>query len=345
MKKGLVSINGRKCMLIALLAMLLGLLFAASAQASTIRMTVGNNYMFVDLNSVRLDAAPYIKDGRTMVPVSAIAQVFGADVGAYNTESGLQARIEYNNVMLFLTVGDRGAHFVNQYGEDTAVLMDVAPEIKYSRMCVPLSFIARGFGASVSWDAPTRTAIISDEGERSNQSSDWNNPYTYLPNPGMKLHYYLYYPDGEEGYETMYTRKPSPSSGYWLDTATIPDVYGGVPDYKNHYVAVQDGIYEFYESGMPEDSLVPYLKDGLYKGQTWSYTSDNGNIYWKVVDIDQTIRVKNMDYEHCLVVDIDNRAVYWKFRCWYAPQLGLVYEKSMPDGSVTKYLDSWQTIR
>jgi len=138
---------------ISVLCALMVLGAALPVQAVIVDMFIGQNEMWIDnYNSVWLDAAPYIKGGRTMVPLRAIAEAFGARVSSYGTESGLQARIEYRNVDLFLTVGDKGAHFVNEYGNDTAVYMDVAPEIRSSRMFVPLRFIAEGFGADVSWD-------------------------------------------------------------------------------------------------------------------------------------------------------------------------------------------------
>lgn len=138
---------------VSLLCAMLVLLTAVPVSAIMIDLNIGQREMWIDeYNSVQLDAAPYIKNGRTMVPLSAIALAFGAQVSAYSDESGLQARIEYRNVNLFLLVGDQGAHFVNEYGNDTAVHMDVAPEIRNNRMMVPLSFIATGFGADVNWD-------------------------------------------------------------------------------------------------------------------------------------------------------------------------------------------------
>lgn len=138
---------------VSLAVVMLIFLTALPAQATIIDMYIGQRDMYIDTyDSVTLDAAPYIKGGRTMVPLSAIALAFGADVEAYGTESGLQARIEYRNCDLFLTVGDRGAHFVNEYGNDVAETMDVAPEIRNSRMMVPIGVIAMGFGANVSWD-------------------------------------------------------------------------------------------------------------------------------------------------------------------------------------------------
>lgn len=329
---------------ISLLAIVFTLLFALSCQASTIVLKIGSPTMTVDGSGQRLDAAPYIKDGRTMVPLSAIALAFGANVSAYGTESGLQARIEYLNVELFLTVGDQGAHFINEFGNDTAVYMDVAPEIVNSRMCVPLSFIARGFGADVNWNGATRTATITNGTTSQPDSPDSLNltsSETYLPGAGMAFHYYLVYPDGDEGYETLYTKKPSRDSMYLLSTGTVPDIYGGDPLYNHHYVAVQDGTYEFYETSMEEDELVPWLKDGLHVGQTWSHQGDYGNMYWKVTALDQTVSVNGKTFEHCLVVEIDNQAVGWKFKRWYSPGLGLVKEQSLPDGTITQRLEDW----
>lgn len=335
--------GGNRILPIILLALILSLLLALSAQAATVQMQIGSQYMLVDGSSERLDAAPYINGGRTMVPLSAIALAFGADVSAYGTESGLQARIEYKNVELFLTVGDQGAHFVNEFGNDTAVYMDVAPEIVNSRMCVPLSFIASGFGADVDWNGATRTATISSGTSQpdSPDTLDLTSSETYLPAAGMAFHYYVIYPDGDEGYETLYTKKPSRDSMYILSTGTVPDIYGGDPVYNHHFVAVQDGTYHFYETNAVEDDMLPWLKDGLYVGQTWSYHSENGSIYWKVLAMDQTVSVSGKTFEHCLVVEIDNQAVDWKFKCWYAPGLGLVKEQSLPDGTITQSLEDW----
>ncbi|MEQ8175238.1 MAG: copper amine oxidase N-terminal domain-containing protein [Syntrophomonadaceae bacterium] len=138
---------------VSLAVAMLVMLTALPAQATIIDMYIGQQEMYIDAyDSVTLDAAPYIKGGRTMVPLSAIALAFGANVSAYGTEDGLQARIEYRNCDLFLTVGDRGAHFVNEFGNDVAQTMDVAPEIRNNRMMVPIGVIAMGFGANVSWD-------------------------------------------------------------------------------------------------------------------------------------------------------------------------------------------------
>ena len=335
--------KGGKLYSIALLSLLLVMVFTLPAAAATIEMNIGQSTMWVDGSSVRLDAAPYIKDGRTMVPLSAIARAFGAQVSAYSDESGLQARIDYRNVRLFLLVGDKGAHFVNEMGNDTVVHMDVAPEIRNSRMFVPLGFIAQGFGASVNWNAASQAITIGDgiEADGTNTSNDLSAPATYLPNPGMQLRYYRNYPDGDSGYETVYTQEASAASGAVLHVAEVADEYRGSELYNHHYVAGGDGIYEYYDTNSEEADLLPWLKDSLYTGKTWSYTGDYGSIYWKVTALDQTITIGDLIFEQCLVVQVDNQAVGWKFERCYAPGLGLIRERSLPDGQLTARLESW----
>lgn len=341
MKRSLIH----KRLLTALICFLLLLGAPLSVQAADITMYIGDRTMWVDGSTVSLDAAPYIKGGRTMVPLRAIAEAFGAQVSAYGTESGLQARIEYRNVDLFLTVGDQGAHFVNEYGNDTPVHMDVAPEIRNSRMFVPLRFIAEGFGAVVDWNSYTRTITISDGGQSdTNSNLDLSDPLTYLPFADMQLHYFNNYADGSQGYTTVFTRQPGYGSSYILDKAEIADEYLGYEEYYYHYIAMSDGIYEYYAAGRDNESLMPWLKNGLRVGQTWSYNDPYGGIYYTVSGIDRTIRIGNLEFEHCLVLDVDNQAVGWECRRYYAPNLGMIYEESPPGGYMTVQLESWRTI-
>ena len=258
----------KRLLRIAFVLALLVLTAALPVQAANITMYIGDNSMWIDGDRAGLDAAPYIKGGRTMVPLRAIAEAFGAEVSSYGTESGLQARIEHRNAYLFLTVGDQGAHFFDEYGNDTAVHMDVAPEIRNSRMFVPLRFIAEGFGAAVDWNSSTRTITINDGSQSdTNTNLDLTNPFTYLPFPDMKLHYFRNYPDGSEGYETVFTRQPDYASSYILDKAEIADEYIGYEEYNSHYIYMSDGIYEYYATSVDKSPLMPRLEKRSLRGR------------------------------------------------------------------------------
>lgn len=122
------------------------------AAYTEISLQIGSTYAEINGGWHRLDAAPYIKNDRTMVPLRFISEAFGATVSAQGSESGLQGIVEFRNVVVYLLEGDQGAHFVNEYGSDLVVHMDVAPEIRNDRMFVPLRFIASNFGCDVQWD-------------------------------------------------------------------------------------------------------------------------------------------------------------------------------------------------
>ncbi|MCL6638999.1 MAG: copper amine oxidase N-terminal domain-containing protein [Firmicutes bacterium] len=151
----------KKLLVLFAFALLTATVFPASARAYTeIALKIGDQYAEINGGWHRLDAAPYLRNGRTMVPLRFIAGAFGADVAGYGTESGIQARIVFRNVTVFLTEGDRAAHFINEAGSDLVVAMDAAPEIKNGRMFVPIRFIASNFGCDVDWDPVDQLVII-----------------------------------------------------------------------------------------------------------------------------------------------------------------------------------------
>ncbi len=107
-----------------------------------------------------LVTAPYIKDGRTMVPLK-IFESFGATV-SWDSETRT-AMVAYFDAdggikVIYLQIGSKTV-FVN----DTETLIDVASEISNSRTMVPLSFIAENLGATVLWDADTYTVNITTD--------------------------------------------------------------------------------------------------------------------------------------------------------------------------------------
>ena len=114
---------------------------------------IGSDIMTVNGKVVQLDAAPEIKDGRTFLPLRAIAEALGAQVEWIEETKGIT-----------VTLGD---HTVGlQIGNPTAVVdgnvIDiVAPYIKNGRTMVPLRVIAEGLGAEVTWDPVLRTVTIT----------------------------------------------------------------------------------------------------------------------------------------------------------------------------------------
>lgn len=102
---------------------------------------------------VQFDTLPFIEDGRTLIPVRAVAESFGTFV-AWN-EAEQKVTIIGNVDDVVLTIGESTA-----YIGDKAVTLDVPAKVVNGRTMVPLRFVAEAFGAEVLWDAALNMAII-----------------------------------------------------------------------------------------------------------------------------------------------------------------------------------------
>ncbi|MGB9843481.1 MAG: stalk domain-containing protein, partial [Caldisericia bacterium] len=105
-----------------------------------------------------LEAAPFIKDGRTMVPLRFIAEAFGAQVEWIPETKGINISLELKSAVhtIGLQVGNPTAIVDGQ-----VVTLDVAPVIVNGRTFVPLRFVAEAFGASVDWNSLYQVVTIN----------------------------------------------------------------------------------------------------------------------------------------------------------------------------------------
>ncbi len=109
--------------------------------------------IIIDGQVLETDVAPFIEDGRTLVPMRAIFEGLGADV-TWN-ESARRVTGTKDSVVVILHIGDKTALVNGQPLE-----IDVAAKIFNSRTMVPGRFIAESLGAQVDWNASTRTVTI-----------------------------------------------------------------------------------------------------------------------------------------------------------------------------------------
>lgn len=115
---------------------------------------VGDIKVFVDGKIVIFDQQPYIENGRTLVPMSAISQSLGATVAWNNDTKTVTATKD--GVVVEITIGDL---YMTVDGEE--VTLDVPASITSGRTMLPLSVISRAFGATVGWDNDTKTVTIN----------------------------------------------------------------------------------------------------------------------------------------------------------------------------------------
>ena len=96
---------------------------------------------------------PFTKNGRTLAPIRAVSETFGASV-EWN-ENDQSVTITKGDTVIKMTVGSIEAE-VN--GEK--ITLDTAPEFSSERTVVPVRFIAESFGLNVDWDEESGTVII-----------------------------------------------------------------------------------------------------------------------------------------------------------------------------------------
>ncbi len=127
---------------------------AAVPSKTEIKMTIGDMNGYVNGVAKALDAAPIIRQNRTMLPVRFVAENLGAAVawdGATST-----ATLTCGDIEIKITIGAQTAT-VN--GEEKP--LDAPAFIENSRTYLPVRFVAEALGGTVAWDGATSTATIT----------------------------------------------------------------------------------------------------------------------------------------------------------------------------------------
>lgn len=102
------------------------------------------------------DAEPVVIEGRTLIPVRAVAEEMDMKV----TWLGDSASIESGGDSLLLTIGS-DVLTGTRGGEAVSSKLDVPAAIIDNRTCVPIRAVMEFFGAAVDWDAESRTVKIT----------------------------------------------------------------------------------------------------------------------------------------------------------------------------------------
>ena len=116
---------------------------------------IDSNIYYVGGVAKVMDVAPYIKAGRTYVPMRYLGEILGAEV-VWDDAARTVTLTKGDDVVVF-TIGS-ATYTVN--GESKSA--DVAPEIASDRTMLPARYVAEAFGAIVGWDAGSRTVLIQN---------------------------------------------------------------------------------------------------------------------------------------------------------------------------------------
>lgn len=131
--------------------------FGSEPDAAQIaKIEARKNVASVTLNGKKLsfDQNPVIVDGRTLVPMRAIFEAFGADVEWYDSTKTVMGR--KGDTTVRLTIGSNKMDI-----NGTTTELDVPPSIINSRTMVPVRAISEAFDCNVSWNQETKTVLIT----------------------------------------------------------------------------------------------------------------------------------------------------------------------------------------
>lgn len=115
-----------------------------------------NISILIDDLEVEMDVPPDVRDGRTMVPIRAVAEALGADVEwVQDTQQIVMTRA---GVTVTMTLNSTTATI-----DGEAVEMDVAPYATEGRTLIPARYVAEFFGQKVDWDGNRRQVLITED--------------------------------------------------------------------------------------------------------------------------------------------------------------------------------------
>lgn len=140
--------------------LLIASMLIINCNAAVVEVNIGG----IKVNSVRdgenrtilLEEVPFVNEsGRTMVPVRAISESFGAGVSWDGEKQEVKIVNGDKTILLYI---DSNKALLN--GEE--IILDSAPVIKGGRTFVPLRFIGESFGYNINYVATTKQIIIDD---------------------------------------------------------------------------------------------------------------------------------------------------------------------------------------
>ena len=120
---------------------------SAAEKSKVIKLQIGSRIVNVDNEAVIYDAAPVIRNDRTLVPIRIVTETLGGKVDWNGATKEVTLHIDGKEIKM--TVGKT----LEKYG--------VAPVIIDGRTFVPVRFVADELGATIAWDDATKTVTIT----------------------------------------------------------------------------------------------------------------------------------------------------------------------------------------
>ncbi len=133
--------------------------YGVVVEESKVELRIDNPNATLNGKSTTLDAAPFIMNGRTMVPLRFIGEALGAEIGWDNAQRMVSYKL--GDEVLYFWIDKTKAKVVIGPLFAKEIPLEAAPVIKNGRSFVPVRVVSELLGAAVGWDGKTRTVTIN----------------------------------------------------------------------------------------------------------------------------------------------------------------------------------------
>lgn len=140
-----------------IICLVISLFIASPALANTVSFTIGSKEYYIDGQKKTMDVAPFIENGRTIIPIRYMAEAL--DMKAENilwNDSNKTVYFFRKNKIVSLQVGNK-VMSIDTKDKIQKIEMEVAPEIVNGRIILPLRYVTEAFDIKVDWDENTKT--------------------------------------------------------------------------------------------------------------------------------------------------------------------------------------------
>jgi hypothetical protein len=127
-----------------------------SASAAQSAFKIGNGKYSIN-GTIKQDAEPYIKNGRTYLPLRYAAYSVGiGDNSIFWSNDSQTAYLAKNNTVVAVKIGAYSIQVGNKM-----IPIDAPAEMYKNRVMLPIRAIAEGLGCTVQWDSMNQMVTVN----------------------------------------------------------------------------------------------------------------------------------------------------------------------------------------
>ncbi len=141
---------------------------AAMKNSEKYVLGIGKNEILTDINgeekTITLDVAPYIDNGRTMIPLRGLLEAMGASIQWQGDTRTIVVTKDVN--VITLQIVNNLVYVYKYFGGEYKTIrytLDVPPKIKDSRTFIPIRFVSEHLGYTVSWNGEKQEITIESK--------------------------------------------------------------------------------------------------------------------------------------------------------------------------------------